>query len=59
MMSFIDWTEQDRKRKEKEKRNEQRSNQTHRESGHFNQQGEVAGGDSKVTQQAVHLFPEP
>jgi len=44
---------------EKEKKNEQRSRQTHGESGNLNQQREVARSNSQVTEQTVHVFAVP
>ena len=58
MMSFTEWLKSE-KRKKKEKKNEQRSSQTHGEGGYVNQQGEVAGDDTQVTQQTIHLFAVP
>ena len=58
MMSFTEWLKSE-KRKKKEKKNEQRSNQTHGEGGHVHQQREVAGSDSQVAQQTVHVFAVP
>ena len=43
----------------KEKKIEQRSNQTNGESGNLNQQGEVARGNPQVPQQTVHVFAVP
>ena len=54
MLSLKEWV---RIRKKKEKKYEQRSSQTHGESGHVHQQGEVAGSHPQVTQQTVHVFP--
>jgi hypothetical protein len=56
MLSFKEWM---RIRKNKEKKNEQRSSQTHGESGNFDQQGEAARGNPQVAQQTVHVFPSP
>jgi hypothetical protein len=54
MLAFSEWV---LRTKRKKKKDEQRSNQTHGESGNLNQQGEVAGGDSQVAQQTIHVFP--
>jgi hypothetical protein len=54
MLAFREWV---LKTKRKKKKDEQRSNQTHGESGNINQQGEVARGDSQVAQQTIHVFP--
>ena len=59
MMSLIEWIHCDKKRKAKELANEPRSNQTHGESGNLNQQGEVAGSDTQVAQQTIHVFAIP
>jgi hypothetical protein len=58
MMSFSEWVKSE-KRKKKEKSDEQRGGQTHGESGNFHQQRAVAGSDSQVTQQTVHVFAIP
>jgi uncharacterized protein YhjY with autotransporter beta-barrel domain len=58
MMSFTEWLKSE-KRKKKEKYDEQRSSQTHGESGHVHQQREVAGSHSQVPQQTVHVFAVP
>jgi hypothetical protein len=54
MLAFSEWV---LRAKRKRKKDEQRSNQTHGESGNINQQGEVARGDSQVAQQTIHVFP--
>ena len=59
MMSLIEWIHFEKKRKAKELANEPRSNQTHGEIGNFNQQGEIARGDTQVTQQTIHVFTVP
>jgi hypothetical protein len=56
MLSLKEWM---RIRKKKEKKNEQRSSQTHGESGNLNQQREVARGNPQVAQQTVHVFAVP
>jgi hypothetical protein len=56
MMTFNEWF---LRAKRKKKKDEQRSNQTHGESGNLNQQGEVAGSDTKVAQQTIHVFAVP
>ena len=56
MLKLKEWL---RIRKKKEKKNEQRSSQTHGEGGNLNQQGEVARGDPQVAQQTVHVFAVP
>ena len=56
MLAFSEWI---LRAKRKKKKDEQRSNQTHGESGNLNQQGEVAGSDSQVAQQTIHLFAVP
>lgn len=58
MMSFTEWVKSE-KRKKKEKKDEQRGNQTYGESGHVDQQGKAAGGNPQVTQQTVHVFTVP
>jgi len=56
MLAFTEWV---LRAKRKKKKDEQRSNQTHGESGNLNQQGEVAGSDTQVTQQTIHVFAVP
>jgi hypothetical protein len=56
MLSLKEWM---RIRKKKGKKNEQRSSQTHGESGNVHQQREVAGSNPQVTQQTVHVFAVP
>jgi hypothetical protein len=56
MLAFTEWL---RIRKKKEKKNEQRSSQTHGEVGNLNQQGQTARGNSQVAQQTVHVFAVP
>ncbi len=58
MMSFTEWVKSE-KRKKKGKKNEQRSSQTHGESGNFNQQGQTAGGNPQIPQQTIHVFAVP
>ena len=56
MLAFTEWVLRAKRRKKKD---EQRSNQTHGESGNLNQQGEVAGSDTQVAQQTIHVFAVP
>jgi len=56
MLKLKEWL---RIRKKKEKKNEQRSSETHREVGNLNQQREVAGSHPQVSQQTVHVFAVP
>jgi hypothetical protein len=56
MLAFSEWV---LRAKRKRKKDEQRSNQTHGEVGNVNQQREVAGSDSQVAQQTVHVFAVP
>jgi hypothetical protein len=56
MLAFSEWA---LRAKRKKKKDEQRSNQTHGEIGHVNQQGEVARSDTKVAQQTIHVFAVP
>ena len=56
MLAFSEWV---LRTKRKKKKDEQRSNQTHGESGNLNQQGEVARGDSQIAQQTIHVFAVP
>ena len=56
MLAFTEWL---RIRKKKEKKNEQRSSETHRENGNLNQQGKAPRGNPQVAKQTVHLFAVP
>ena len=56
MLAFTEWV---LRAKRKKKKDEQRSSQTHGESGNLNQQGEVARGNPQVAQQTVHVFAVP
>ena len=56
MLAFTEWV---LRVKRKKKKDEQRSSETHGESGHVNQQGEVARGNPQVAQQTVHVFAVP
>jgi len=56
MLAFSEWV---LRIKRKKKKDEQRSNQTHGESGNLNQQGEVAGSDTQIAQQTIHVFAVP
>jgi hypothetical protein len=56
MLGLEEWL---RIRKKKEKKNEQRSSQTHGEVGNLNQQGQAARGNPQVAQQTVHVFAVP
>jgi len=60
MLSFTEWLKVEaRIKKKKEKEDEPRGNQTHGESGNFNQQRQTAGGNSKISQQTIHVFAVP
>lgn len=56
MLAFSEWV---LKAKRKKKKDEQRSSETHGESGNFNQQGQAARGNPQVAQQTVHVFAVP
>ena len=60
MLSLIEWLKSEKRiKKNKEKSNEPRGNQTNGESRNDHQQGQTAGVNTQVSQQAVHLFPVP
>ena len=61
MLNFKRWLSKPIKSKIKKrtKNNEPRGNQTNGEGGDVDQQRQAAGGNSKITQQTVHLFPMP
>ena len=54
MLAFTEWV---LRAKRKKKKDEQRSSQTHGESGNVHQQGEALRGHPQVAKQTVHLFP--
>jgi hypothetical protein len=56
MIGFIEWIQHPIKLKRK-KKNEQRSHQTHGESGNDDQQGKIDRGDPQIPQQTIHVFP--
>ena len=58
MLAFTEWV-LNQKKKKKERKNERHNSQVGGEIGHIHQQGEVAGLDSQVTQQTVHVFTVP
>jgi hypothetical protein len=58
MLAFTEWV-LNQKKKKKERKNERHDSQIGGEIGHLNKQGEVAGRDPQVTQQTIHVFPEP
>ena len=55
-MAFSEWV---KLKKKKDRKDEQRSSETHGKSGDLDQQGEVAGGDSEVSAQRVFVFAVP
>ena len=60
MVSFEEWLAKPIKFKKKRTKNyEPRSNQTHGEGRNVDQQRQTARGNSKITQQTIHLFPMP
>jgi hypothetical protein len=56
MLAFTEWV---LRAKRKKKKDEQRSSQTHGESGHVHQQGEALRGNPQVAKQTVHVFAVP
>jgi hypothetical protein len=54
MLAFSEWV---LRAKRKKKKDEQRSNQTHGENGHLNQQGEAVGGNQTQSSKAIFIFP--
>jgi triphosphoribosyl-dephospho-CoA synthetase len=62
MLSFKEWRKVEAttpKKKKKDTNDEQRSSQTYGEGGNLYQQGQVARGNSEVTQQTIHVFAVP
>ena len=62
MLSFKEWIKEEAKypkKKKKDTNDEQRSSQTHGESGNLDQQGKVDRGNSQVAQQTIHVFAVP
>jgi hypothetical protein len=58
MLTFAEWLINEQKKK-KERKNERHNSQINRKVWNVYQQGEVAGGDSQVTQQTIHVFTVP
>ena len=54
MLAFSEWV---LRAKRKKKKDEQRSSQTHGESGNLNQQGEAVGGNQTQSAKTVYVFP--
>jgi hypothetical protein len=60
MLSFTEWLKVEKlNKKKREKGDEPRGNQTYGEGGNLHQQGQVARGNSEVTQQTIHVFAVP
>ena len=62
MVSFKKWLSKSinlKKKKNKERKYEPRSNQTNRKVGNVYKQGKIVGGDSQITKQTIRLFSTP
>ena len=59
MMGFIEWVEFQSKRKTKEKKNVQSTDQGSSEIRHVDQQGKTAGFDPTINPTNIHYLPEP
>ena len=59
MLSFKEWVEFNRRKKNKESGNEPAVSQSHREGGNKNQQGEADRGNQAVAPERVFVFREP
>ncbi len=59
MLSFKEWVEFNRKKKNKESGHEPAVSQSHREGRNENQQGEADRGNQAVAPERVFVFREP
>ena len=59
MMGFIEWVEFNRKRKTKEQKSVESTDQRGTEVGNVDQQRKTAGIDPSIQSAIVHYFPEP
>ena len=59
MMSFIEWIEFDRKKKEKEEKNVRSISQSSQENGNVDHKGQANRFDQEIPTTVVHYFSEP
>lgn len=59
MLGFMEWVEYDRKKKEKEKKNVQSTDQGSAEVRHVHQQGKVDRNPEAIEHQGIYYLPEP
>ena len=59
MLGFMEWVEYDRKKKEKEKKNVQSTDQGSAEVRYVYQQGKVDRNPEAFEHQGIYYLPEP
>ena len=59
MLGFMEWVEYDRKKKEKEKKNVQSTDQGSPEVRYVYQQGKVDRNPEAIEHQGIYYLPEP
>jgi len=59
MLGFMEWVEYDRKKKEKENKNVQSTDQGSAEVRYVYQQGKVDRNPEAIEYQGIYHFPEP
>jgi len=59
MMSFLEWLDHERKKKDKEKKNERPTSQTSSVVGDENQQGQADRSHTQEPPERVFVFTEP
>jgi hypothetical protein len=59
MLGFMEWVEYDRKKKEKEKKNVQSTDQGSAEVRYVYQQGKVDRNPEAIEHQGIYYLPEP
>jgi hypothetical protein len=59
MLGFMKWVEYDRKKKEKEKKNVQSTDQGSAEVRYVYQQGKVDRNPEAIEHQGIYYLPEP
>ena len=59
MLGFMEWVEYDRKKKEKEKKNVQSTDQGSTEVRYVYQQGKVDRNPEAIEHQGIYYLPEP
>ena len=59
MMSFIEWIEFDRKKKEREEKNVRSISQSGQENGNVDHKGQANRFDQEIPEPIVYRFTEP